>query len=92
MSFNPSVFISIVIPLNNLKNRSTLSIKLMIMYQWLLNKKSCMCNDCTLDANDNVYEMCFIKFQIVLVKIISIAENIKTIKTKNVRNEWTMTH
>lgn len=47
---------------------------------------------CTLDANDNVYDMCSIKFQIVLVKIVSVTEKIKTIKTKNVRyfNEWTI--
>lgn len=49
-------------------------------------QKSCTSYDCTLDANDNVSYVCSIKFQIVSVKIVSVIENIKTIKKKNVRN------
>jgi len=33
-----------------------------------------------------MYDMCSIKFQIVLVRFVSVTGNIKTIKAKNVRN------
>jgi len=45
-----------------------------------------MFNDCTLDANDNIRHVFYIKFEIVLVKIVSVTGNTKTIKAKNVRN------